>query len=228
MHIHLVSIFPEIFESFLGTSLIKKAQEKWVLAFSCYNPREFSTDPHQQIDDSVYWGWDGMLIKAQPIIDTVEFVIKDNQMKKSDFSILFPTPTEQLFNQKIAHGLSKKEHLIFICWRYEWIDYRAEQYFWDHYPDAFRKYSIGPFITLWGEGPSLLMIEAITRLIPGVIKEKGSWIHESYSPRDNMSNIEAPNYTRPIEVYGMKVPEVLLNGDEEEIAQWREEHSINL
>ena len=74
----------------------------------------------------------------------------------------------------------------------------------------------------------MLMIEAITRLIPGVIKENGSWIHESYSPRDNMSNIEAPNYTRPIEVYGMKVPEVLLNGDEEEIAQWREEHSINL
>lgn len=223
MQIHLVSLFPEIFESFLATSLIQKGQEKSILQFSLHNPRAFCQDKHQQIDDQIYGGGEGMLIKAQPIIDCVEAIIKEYQLKKTDFSILFPAPAPEVFSQKIAYGLSKKEHLIFICGRYEGIDYRAEQYFLKKYPEQFRKLSLGQFIVLGGEVPSMLMIEAIVRLIPGIIKEKGSWIDESYSLRENMQNLEAPNYTRPVEVYGMQVPEVLLSGDDEAITLRKKE-----
>lgn len=228
MQIHIISLFPELFESFLSTSLIAKAQEKKILNFTLHTPRDFCEDKHQQVDDQIYGGGDGMLIKAQPVVDAVEHIIKKYKLKKSDFSILFPTPAEEVFNQKIAYGLSKKEHLIFICGRYEGIDYRCEAYLAQKYPETFRKLSLGQFIVLGGESPSMIMIEAITRIIPGVIKEKGSWIDESYALKEGMTNLEAPNYTRPVEVFGMKVPEVLLSGDDEAIQQRKIKHQKKL
>lgn len=228
MHIHIVSLFPEIFESFLTTSLIAKAQEKGILNFSLINSRDFCTDKHQQVDDQIYWGGEGMLIKAQPIIDSVLAIIKRHQLEKSDFSILFPAPAQEVFSQKIAYGLSKKEHLIFICWRYEGIDYRAEEYFRKQYPENFRKISLGQFIVLWWEVPSMVMIEAITRLIPWVIKEKGSRIDESYSLKEGMHNLEAPNYTRPLKVYGMHVPKVLVSGNDQAISERRRANEIKM
>lgn len=167
-----------------------------------------------------------MLIKAQPVIDAVESQIAKYQ--NSDFAILFPSPSQQTFQQKIAYGLSKKDHLIFVCGRYEGIDARFEQYCQQKYPEHFKKYSLGQFIVLGGELPSMVMVEAITRLIPGVIKEKQSRIDESYAIKDNMQNLEAPNYTRPEDVYGLRVPEVLLSGDIEAIEQWRKENSQTL
>lgn len=148
MQIHIVSLFPELFESFLHTSLIAKAQEKQILHFKLHNPRDYCQDKHQQVDDQIYGGGDGMLIKAQPVVDAVETIIKNNKLKKSDFSILFPSPAQEVFNQKIAYGLSKKEHLIFVCGRYEGIDYRCEAYLAQKYPEAFRKLSLGQFIVL--------------------------------------------------------------------------------
>lgn len=228
MKIFLVSIFPEIFESFLKTSLIAKAQQKGILEFKIINPRDFCTDNHQQIDDEIYGGGKGMLLKAQPLIDTINHIIDKNQLQKSDFSILFPSPSPQVFNQKIAYGQSKKDALIFVCGRYEGIDARFEEYCLFHYPDQFKKLSLGQFILLGGELPSCVMIEAITRLIPWVIKEKQSRIEESYAIKDGMSTLEAPNYTRPEEVYGMKVPKVLLTWDLEAIAQRKEDNTIHL
>ena len=169
-----------------------------------------------------------MLLKAQPLIDTINHIIDKNQLQKSDFSILFPSPSPQVFNQKIAYGQSKKDALIFVCGRYEGIDARFEEYCLFHYPDQFKKLSLGQFILLGGELPSCVMIEAITRLIPWVIKEKQSRIEESYAIKDGMSTLEAPNYTRPEEVYGMKVPKVLLNWDLEAIAQRKEDNTIHL
>ncbi len=224
MHLHLVSLFPSLFDSFLHTSLIEKAREKGILEFTTWNPRDFCSDKHQQVDDEIYGGGEGMLIKAKPIVSCVETIIKCHKLKKSDFSILFPSPAKEVFTQKIAHGLSKKEHLIFICGRYEGIDYRAEVYLQKKYPEAFRKLSLGQFIVLGGEVPSMLMIEAIVRLIPGVIKEKGSWIEESYALKEGMANLEAPNYTRPVEIYGMSVPEALLSGDDSTVAERRTSH----
>ena len=228
MKIFLVSIFPEIFESFLQTSLIAKAQEKGILEFEIINPRNFCTDKHQQIDDEIYGGGKWMLLKAQPLIDTINHIVEQNQLQKSDFSILFPSPSQQVFNQKVAYGQSKKDALIFVCGRYEGIDARFEKYCMEHYPDQFKKFSLGQFILLGGELPSCVMIEAITRLIPWVIKEKQSRIDESYAIKDGMATLEAPNYTRPEEVYGMKVPEVLLTWDLEAIAQRKLDNMTHL
>jgi len=228
MKIFLVSIFPEIFESFLQTSLIAKAQEKGILEFEIINPRNFCTDKHQQIDDEIYGGGKWMLLKAQPLIDTINHIVEQNQLQKSDFSILFPSPSQQVFNQKVAYGQSKKDALIFVCGRYEGIDARFEKYCMEHYPDQFKKLSLGQFILLGGELPSCVMIEAITRLIPWVIKEKQSRIDESYAIKDGMATLEAPNYTRPEEVYGMKVPEVLLTWDLEAIAQRKLDNMTHL
>ena len=228
MKIFLVSIFPEIFESFLQTSLIAKAQEKGVLEFEIINPRNFCTDKHRQIDDEIYGGGKWMLLKALPLIDTINHIVEQNQLQKSDFSILFPSPSQQVFNQKVAYGQSKKDALIFVCGRYEGIDARFEKYCMEHYPDQFKKLSLGQFILLGGELPSCVMIEAITRLIPWVIKEKQSRIDESYAIKDGMATLEAPNYTRPEEVYGMKVPEVLLTWDLEAIAQRKLDNMTHL
>ena len=228
MKIFLVSIFPEIFESFLQTSLIAKAQEKGILEFEIINPRNFCIDKHQQIDDEIYGGGKWMLLKALPLIDTINHIVEQNQLQKSDFSILFPSPSQQVFNQKVAYGQSKKDALIFVCGRYEGIDARFEKYCMEHYPDQFKKLSLGQFILLGGELPSCVMIEAITRLIPWVIKEKQSRIDESYAIKDGMATLEAPNYTRPEEVYGMKVPEVLLTWDLEAIAQRKLDNMTHL
>ena len=217
MNIHIISLFPEIFDSFFATSLLKKAQEKWILNINFCNPRKFCTDKHQQIDDEIYWWWAGMLIKAQPIIDAVESIIKDNNLKDSDFKILFPSHAKEIFTQKNAYTYSKQEHLIFVCWRYEWIDYRQELYMQKHYPDQFEKISLGQFILLWWEVASMTMIESISRLIPWVIKESESRQNESYSLKENMQNLEEPNYTRPEIVEWFRVPEILLTGNSDEI-----------
>lgn len=228
MYLHFITIFPEIFESFFATSLLKKAQEKAILQVEFINPRQYCEGIHQQIDDKMYGGGAGMLIKAQPIIDSINACIKTHKMEQSDFKILFPSPSTEIFTQKHAYSLSKKEHLIFICGRYEGIDHRVEEYLQERYSQAFQKISLGKFILLGGEIASMTMTEAIARLIPGVIKETESRQEESYSLKENMENLEAPQYTRPEEVYGYRVPEILLTGNEQEIIQRKKEKSKNL
>lgn len=225
MNIHIITLFPELFDSFFSTSLLQKAQEKWILNINFYNPRNFCKDKHQQIDDEIYWWWAWMLIKAQPIIDAVESIIKNNNLKESDFKIIFPSPAKEIFTQKQAYQCSKQEHLIFVCWRYEWIDYRRELYMQKHYPTQFEKISLWQFILLWWEVATMTMVESISRLIPGVIKESESRQHESYNLKDNMQNLEEPNYTRPEVVEWFPVPEILLTWNSEEITKRRKENS---
>ncbi len=165
-----------------------------------------------------------MLLKAQPLIDSIEYCIKKNKIEASDFKILFLSPSQKIFDQKCAYSYSKKQHLIFICGRYEGIDYRMEEYLQDHYPLQFEKISLGKFVLLGGEIAGMTMTEAITRLIPGVIKETESRQEESYSLKENMGNLESPQYTRPEEVYGYRVPEILLTGNEKEIHNRKKEN----
>lgn len=228
MNIYIVSLFPEIFTSFFNTSLLKKAQEKKIIKIHLINPRIYCTDKHQQIDDQVYGGWAGMLIKAQPIIDAVEDIIKTNQLKKSDFRILFPAPSTEVFTQKQAYSYSKCKNIVFVCGRYEGIDYRFEQYMYDKYAKQFQKISLGQFILLGGEVASMTIIEAISRLIPWVIKETESWQQESYSLKQGMKNLEEPQYTRPEEIYGYQVPKILLTGDKKAIKERQEKESKSL
>jgi tRNA (guanine37-N1)-methyltransferase len=171
-----------------------------------------------------------MLIKAQPLIDAVEAILQNatTKQKKADFKILFPSPTQETFTQKHAYSYSKKETLIFICGRYEGIDYRFEEYMTAHYPSAFQKISLGQFILLGGEVATMTMIEAISRLIPGVIKESESRQNESYSLKTRMTNLEPPQYTRPEEVYGYTVPDILLTGNQKEIQKRQQQHTQTL
>ncbi|HKL43719.1 MAG TPA: tRNA (guanosine(37)-N1)-methyltransferase TrmD [Candidatus Absconditabacterales bacterium] len=236
MKLYFISIFPEIFQSFLDASLIKKAQEKGILEFEIINPRDFCKDKHKQVDDEIYGGGAGMLIMAQPMIDAVNSVIEKIQKNSSlggsgssvdggDFQIIFPTPSQDVRNQESAHGFSKVENLIFVCGRYEGIDHRFIKYFQEKYKNKFHQISMGKFITLGGEMPTMTMVESIVRLIPGVIKEESSRQEESYSPSKNMENIEYPQYTRPQEVEGYSVPEVLLSGDHKKIEERKNENS---
>ena len=229
MHYHIITIFPEIFESFLNTSLISKAQEKWLIQVSVINPRDFCTDKHQQIDDEIYGGGAGMLIKAEPIIESIKdtlsrFETQDLRLKKVKVVLL--GPSKDIFTQETAHSLvDDYEHIIFICGRYEGIDHRVQLRCEKEFDDDFSVVSLGQFVTLGGEVPAMSMIEATARLIPWVIKEEVSRQDESYRPEQWMNNLEYPQYTRPEEIEWFSVPEVLLSGHHAEIEKWREESS---
>jgi tRNA (guanine37-N1)-methyltransferase len=230
MKISYISIFPEIFKSFLATSLIAKAQEKELLSFECVNPRTFCKDKHKQVDDEIYGWWTGLLMKSQPLIDAVELAIKTNKLSKRcrRRRIVFLSPSKEIFCQKYAHEFVKMKHIIFVCARYEWIDYRFEQYMTDNYPKHFAKVSLGKFITLGGEVPAMTMTESIVRLIPKVIKEENSRKDESYSIEKDMNNLEYPQYTRPETVQWYKVPEILLSGHTKKIEEWKKDNTISL
>ena len=234
MQIHIVSIFPDIFKSFIETSLIKKAQEKKIIKFTFTNPRTFCPDRHQTVDDTIYGWWAGLLMKAKPAIDAVESIIKKNRLsswaksKDISFKVILPSPAKTIFTQKTAHTLRDTQHLIFICTRYEGIDYRFEQYMKKKYPKQFSKISLWHYITLGGEIPAMVMIEAITRLIPWVIKEEASRQDESYSVAQNMNNLEYPQYTKPDEVLWMKIPKILISGHHANIKARREKKTTKI
>jgi tRNA (guanine37-N1)-methyltransferase len=168
--------------------------------------------------------------------DSINSWIKDNTFSplyqrgaggdsNKSFIIIYCSPSKIIFNQNHAEEFSKYENIIFISGRYEWIDKRFEDYIDKKYPWKLKKISIGQFITMWWESPSMVMIEAISRLIPWVIKEEESHINESYSTAENMKNIEHPYYTRPEEVYWMKVPDVLISGHHKNIEKRKEDNA---
>lgn len=230
MKISYISIFPEIFKSFLATSLIFKAQEKKVLWFECVNPRDFCNDKHKQVDDEIYGWWTGLLMKAQPLIDAVESVIKDHKLSKrcKKWKIIFLSPSKDVFCQKDSHEFSKMKHIIFVCARYEGVDFRFEQYMNNKYPKHFTKISIGKFITLGGEIPAMTITESIVRIIPKVIKDENSRKDESYNVEKNMNNLEYPQYTRPELVEWYKVPEILVSGHTKKIEERKEKNTVIL
>ncbi len=225
MNIFIHTIFPEIFDSFLNTSLIKKAQEKWILNIKLINIRDFCTNKHKQIDDKIYGWWAGMLIKAKPVIDSIENTIQENNLK--NFKIIFLSPSDNILNQEKCYNYSKDENIILLTWRYEWIDFRVEQYFQDKYWN-FERLSIWQYILMWWELPSMVFIEWVTRLIPWVIKEKDSYIFDSYAVEENMENIEHPQYTTPQEIYEYKVPDILISWHDAKIQKWRKDNSWKL
>lgn len=251
LHFHIVTIFPELFESRANIALFGKAQTKWLIQLHFINPREFTTDRHQTVDDKLYGWWEGLLMKAKPVIDAVNHAIEKAKRRKGkkakiinkdwesnisnsesvnenwSFKILYPSPSTTYFNQQMAFDLSNEviswicNNLIFVCGRYEGIDQRFEQYFIDRYPEQFLKISLGKYIVYGGETPSMIIMEAITRLLPW-------WTHkppltESYYPEVGEDTIENPHYTRPAEIYGYKIPEILVSGHHKNIEKWRDD-----
>lgn len=218
MRYYILSLFPEMFDSFLRTSLISKAREKWLIDFVFVNPRNFCTDKQRQVDDEIYGWWTGLLMKAQPIIDAVKFVMQS--VDPASCAVVMPEPSEHYFVQHDAHQWTEKyTDIILICGRYEGIDHRVElrcgQVFWQD----FYKVSLGQFVTLGGEVPSMIIIEATARLLPWVINDEMSRQDESYRPEQWGSNIEYPQYTRPEIVEWMRVPEILLSGHHKKIEE---------
>ena len=207
MVIDILTLFPESFAP-LNESIIKRAQEKGIIKINLINIRDFSTDKHKKCDDYPFGGGAGMLMTAQPIYDAIKSVLDDKA------HIVFASPSGKTLNVEKAKELSKEEHLVFICGHYEGIDQRILDIF---EPEEI---SIGDYVLTGGELPTMVIIDALSRFIEGVITAE-SLDEESFS----CDGLEYPQYTRPAEFQGLKVPEVLLSGNHQEIAKWRKTQS---
>ncbi len=207
MKIDILTLFPEMFDGFLNTSIIKSAQNRKLVKINTVNIRDYSLDKHKKVDDTPYGGGDGMVLMCQPIFDAVKSV------KKCNSKVILMTPQGVKYNQKIAYNLSKEEHLIFICGHYEGFDERIRSI-------CDMEISVGDYVLTGGELPSMVITDSVVRLIPEVIEE-GSHKNDSF----NNNLLDYPTYTKPREYEGMKVPDVLLSGDHKKIDEWRKMES---
>ncbi len=212
MDIKIFSLFPEMFTGPLGASLLGKARSKDILSIDVINFREYSTNKHRSVDDYPFGGGAGMVLQPEPVISA----LRDNlDLNDPDTEIILMSPQGKQFNQEAACELSQKKHLAFICGHYEGFDERIRSF-------VTQEYSIGDYVLTGGELPAMVMIDAISRLIPGVIKEQESYEEDSFYN----GLLEYPHYTRPQNFEGMEVPEVLLSGHHENIRKWRKKESL--
>lgn len=213
MNFHVLTLFPEMIEQGLSVSIMGKAIDKGLVKINAVNIRDFTTNKHLKVDDYPYGGGAGMVMQAKPVYDAYKS-IEDKCDKKP--RVIYMTPQGRVFNQKIAEELAKEEELVFLCGHYEGIDERVlEEIVTDNI-------SIGDFVLTGGEMPAMMMIDAISRLIPDVLHNDVSAEIESF--HDNL--LEYPQYTRPEEVLGRRVPDVLLSGHHKNIETWRREQSL--
>ena len=214
MKIDAISIFPEFFDV-LEISLLGKAQEAGLMSFEAHNLRDFTHDRHKTVDDTPYGGGAGMLMKPEPWGEAFDKIIgKDRPV------VIFTSPAGRPFNQELARELSQREHLVFACGRYEGIDQRVVDYAGTI--AEVHETSIGDYVLNGGEVAAVAMIEAIARLIPGVIGNNESLAEESH----NDGLLEAPSYTKPQNWRGLEVPEILLSGHHAEIEKWRKAQAL--
>ncbi len=227
MNFHILTLFPEMIRQGLGTSITGRAMEKGLISVNPVNIRDFSSDKHNRVDDYPYGGGAGMVIQAEPVFKAYQDledqikrsktdVEKQEQEKDKKLRVIYVTPQGPVFNQNMAKELSKEEELIFLCGHYEGIDERVLDMIVTDY------ISIGDYVLTGGELPAMVMVDAIARLVPGVLNNDVSAEFESLE--DNL--LEYPQYTRPENFMGEKVPEVLLSGHHANIDAWRREQSI--
>jgi len=223
MQIDLISIFPEYFKS-LNLSLLGKAQESGILKINVHDLRDFTQDKHKTVDDAPYGGGPGMVMKADVWGLAIDSILEKAQSK---VVLIMPTPSGKVFNQQMAQDLSSQDHLIFINGRYEGIDSRVVDYYkTDERIKEVKEISIGDYVLAGGEVASIVMLEAIARLIPGVLGNEDSIKDDSFAPGSMEKLIEGPVFTRPETWRGLEVPAVLLSGDHEKIAQFRLEEAL--
>ena len=216
MNFHVLTLFPEMIEAGLGTSIIGRASQNNIISIEAVQIRDFTLDRHKKVDDYTYGGGAGMLMQAQPVYDCCEHVqrtIEDAGRKRA--RVVYLTPVGHVFDQQIASDLAKEEDIIFLCGHYEGIDERViEEIVTD-------RISIGDYVLTGGELPAMVMIDCISRLVPGVLSNSESATTESF--HDGL--LEYPQYSRPEEWMGKKVPEILLSGHHENVEKWRLEKS---
>ena len=211
--IAVITLFSEMFDGVLNSSMLWKAQKDNLIQFELINLRDYGLGPRKQVDDTPYGGGDGMLLMPEPLFEAI------NEAKKNmpNAKVILMTPRGKSFKQKLAKEMAdSNDDYIFVCGRYEGFDERV-------FEIADGAISIGDYVLTGGELPAMVIIDSITRLIPGVLGGENSALIESFSDGETL---EFPQYTRPSEYKGLKVPEVLLSGNHGEIAKWRKEHSI--
>lgn len=210
MKIDILTIFPEMFAP-LNYSILSRAQDKNLIEINVVNIRDFSLDKHKSTDDVSYGGGAGMVMTCQPLFDAI------NSVKTENSQIFYLSPRGKTLNQKIVQDLAKFEHIILVCGHYEGIDERIIEIF------DMKELSIGDYVLTGGEIPAMVVVDAVSRYIPNVINEE-SVKEESFSN----GMLEYPQYTKPREFMGKTVPEVLLNGNHQEIKKWREKQSESI
>lgn len=213
MKIQVVTLFPEMFSGVLNTSMMWKAQKEHIVEFKVINLREYGIGPRKQVDDTPYGGGDGMLLKPEPLFAAIEAAKKNDP----DASVVLMTPRGERWKQALAQQWASEEKgYIFVCGRYEGYDERILSL-------IDRQVSVGDYVLTGGELPAMTIIDSVVRLIPGVLGGATSAEIESFSDGETL---EFPQYTRPEEFRGARVPDVLLSGNHGEIAKWRQAHSL--
>ncbi len=213
MHIDILTLFPDMLEQPLQTSILKRAQEQKVFSYDLINFREYTDNKHQKVDDTPYGGGAGMVLSAQPIFDAVEAVQAHRQSKPR---VVLLCPQGERYTQKKAEELSKEEHLIFLCGHYEGFDERVREHL------VTDEISIGDYVLTGGELGALVIVDSVVRLLPDALGNKESAKEDSFST----GLLEHPHYTKPAHFRGMDVPEVLLSGNHQHIADWRRKQSL--
>jgi tRNA (guanine37-N1)-methyltransferase len=213
MKIQIITLFPEMFDGVFGNSMLWKAQDKQIVSYQCINLRDFGLGPRKQVDDTPYGGGDGMLLKPEPLVAAIELAKQNDPEAR----VLLPTPRGKLYKQSEAKQLAAdKRGLIIICPRYEGYDERITKW-------VDGSYRIGNYVLTGGELPAMIIVDSVVRLLPGVLGGETSADIESFQQDDQ--TVEFPQYTRPEDFQGMKVPDVLLSGHHAEIEAWRKSHS---
>lgn len=212
MRIDILTLFPEIFDGVFQHSILKRSQDKKIVEIYLHNIRDYSLDKHKKVDDYAYGGGPGMVMAVEPISQCIEALIA----KRDYDEIIYMAPDGIPFKQDVANGLSLKENLMFLCGHYKGIDERIRQYY------ITQELSLGDFVLSGGELAAATMIDAIVRVIPGVLNDETSALSDSF--QDGL--LSAPVYTRPPQWKGLNVPEVLLSGNDKLIAEWKIEQQI--
>lgn len=210
MRIDIITLFPDICDAPLHQSMMKRAQESRLLDLHIHNLRDWALDKHRVVDDSPFGGGQGMVMKPEPIFAAVE------SLRQSESITILMTPQGKRLQQDVASSLSTKPHLIIICGHYEGVDYRVVQ----HLVDA--EISIGDYVLTNGAIAAVVLVDAVVRLIPGVLGHAHSALDDSFQA----GLLESPQYTRPAEFRGWKVPEILLSGNHAQISEWRKEQAV--
>jgi len=211
IHFDIVTIFPEVISAYTNSSIIKRAQEKQLVKINIHNLRNWAKDKHKSVDDKPYGGGPGMLMKIEPIFNCLKDLKKENSIV-----ILTSPKGERLTQKKLKEfSVNTNAHYIILCGHYEGFDQRIHDYLVDY------EYSIGDYVLSGGELPALVLVDGITRLIPGVLGNEESLISETF----NSDIPDYPQYTKPEEFNGWKVPDILLSGNHKEIKEWRENMS---
>ncbi|MDU4935008.1 MAG: tRNA (guanosine(37)-N1)-methyltransferase TrmD [Peptostreptococcaceae bacterium] len=216
MRFHIMTLFPDIFNSYMNESIMKRAVDKGSIEVYIYNIRDFSNNKHKKVDDYPFGGGAGMLMTPQPIYDTYMHIVNTHDIKNP--RVIYLTPKGKVHSQEIAQDMSISDDIILLCGHYEGIDQRIIDLI------VTDEISIGDYVLTGGELPALILIDSISRLIPGVLSQNESFEEESF--KDNL--LEYPHYTRPREFMGMKVPDILLSGNHKKIEQWRYDESVKV